>query len=136
MRSASAFVLVVASMFLTAGCKGSSSDSSSDGGMFILANFQLVDKQGTANASIQDMADESWVNDATVTINDEVVDFAAEGTYQKMKMTGTFATGTKLDLEISSSLGDASASGTIPESGTTSVDISGAVDGSVFNISH
>ena len=134
MRSAS--ILVLASLSLAAGCGGGDDTSSGDGGMFILANFQLVDTTSNANCTIENQDDGTWVNDATVTINGETIPFQTEGVYNLLPMAGTYATGDTLDLEITSSLGDASASGEIPASGVESVDVQGAAEGSVFNISH
>jgi len=137
MKRGSALAVILALLPLTAGC-GGPDDTSTDGegGMFVLANFQLNGTQGIANCTIENQDDDTWVDDASVTINGTEIPSQGEGVYADMKMDGTFKTGLTLDLEISSSLGDASASGEIPESGSISVDIAGAAEGSVFNISH
>lgn len=131
-----AAAFVVASVLFLAGCGGDGGDSKT-GGLFILANFQLVGTQGVANCAIQNNGKD--VDDATVTIGAESIPYSGTGgVYQKLALSGVFATGDTVSLTIESPAGNATASGTIPASGASanSVAITGAASGSTFNISH
>jgi hypothetical protein len=126
-------LLALTSMLFLATCGGSDDDDPD--GLFALCNFQLNGSDGIANCALQNPATDAWIDDATVTVNGEEIPFVLEGSYQKMQLTGTFAVGDEVTLTITSSFGTATATGTIPASGATSVDVDGALEGSVFNIS-
>ena len=106
--------------------------------IFILANFQLTDTMTTANCTIEDTNTDTWINNATVTIAGQTIPFVSDGVHMTMTLPGTYATGDTVALNVTTSYGTATASGTIPALGASanSVAISGAKTGSIFNIAH
>ena len=106
--------------------------------IFILANFQLTDTMTTANCTIEDTSTDTWINNATVTIAGQTIPFVLDGVYSTLTLPGTYATGDTVTLNVTTSYGTATASGTIPASGASAnaVAVSGAKTGSIFYIAH
>lgn len=106
--------------------------------IFILANFQLTDTMTTANCTIEDTNTDTWINNATVTIAGHTIPFILDGVHSTFTLPGTYATGDTVTLNVTTSYGTATASGTIPAEGASAnaVAVSGAKAGSLFYIAH
>jgi hypothetical protein len=75
------------------------------------------------------------VTGATVTVNGATFSDMGGGNYTGL-LTGPFATGVTITLNVTSSAGNVSASGAVPATGgTTNVTITGAATGSILAIS-
>lgn len=127
-------ILAFSSLLGLAACGSGDGDDDPDG-LFVLANFQLTGTGGVGNCTLQNPATDAWINDATVTINGETIAFVGEGVYQNLQLTGPFAPGDTVTITIDTPDYSATAQATIPATGTTSVDVDGALEGSVFNVS-
>jgi hypothetical protein len=77
-----------------------------------------------------------YVTGATVTVNSQALPYLGSGIYGTTGLTG-ISTGSSVNLSVSTSLGNVTASGTMPASGNFAIiPVSGAAAGSTLTLSN